>query len=92
VRFGVEVLVPEQKEQNIVHRIIYEELCIGKIEEAFHQACLKMIEGLRGQGAQGIILGCTVLPLLIRPRDVCVSLFDTTRMHAEAAVQLALEE
>jgi aspartate racemase len=90
--FGIEVLVPGQEEQDIVHRIIYEQLCLGKIEEASRQACLKIIEGLRGQGAQGIILGCTELPLLIRPGDVRVSLFDTTRLHADAAVRLALGE
>jgi aspartate racemase len=90
--FGIEVLVPGQEEQNIVHRIIYEQLCLGKIEEASRQACLKIIEGLRGQGAQGIILGCTELPLLIRSGDVQVPLFDTTRLHAEAVVRLALGE
>jgi aspartate racemase len=59
---------------------------------AIRQACLKIIEGLSGLGAQGIILGCTELPLLIRPSDVQVPLFDTTRLHAEAAVRLALSE
>ena len=90
--FGIEVLVPGQEEQNIVHRIIYEELCLGKMKRASRQGCLKIIEGLRGRGAQGIILGCTELPLLIRPDDVQVPLFDTTRLHAEAAVRLALGE
>jgi aspartate racemase len=91
-RFGVEVLVPKQKEQNIVHRIIYEELCQGRIEEASRQACLKIIEGLKEQGAEGTVLGCTELPLLIRSADVSSPLFDTTQLHAEAAVKLALGE
>jgi len=91
-RFSIDILVPGQTEQDIVHRIIYEELCLGKIRRASCQACLKIIEGLRGQGAEGIILGCTELPLLIRPGDVQVPLFDTTRLHAEAAVELALGE
>jgi aspartate racemase len=90
--FGIDVVVPGQEEQGIVHRIIYEELCLGKIEDVSRQACLKIIEGLRGQGAQGIILGCTELPLLIHPSDVSVPLFDTTRLHAEAAVKMALGE
>jgi aspartate racemase len=90
--FGIEALVPGQEEQHTVHPIIYEELCLGKIEEASRHACLKIVEGLTGQGAQGIVLGCTELPLLIRPGDVRVSLFDTTRLHAEAAAKLALEE
>jgi len=91
-RFGIEVLVPGQAERDRVHRIIYEELCRGKIRRASHQACLKIIEGLRGLGAEGIILGCTELPLLIHPDDIQVPLFDTTRLHAEAAVELALGE
>jgi aspartate racemase len=91
-RFGIEVLVPGQEERSLVHRIIYEQLCLEKIEEASRQACLKIIERLSGLGAQGIILGCTELPLLIRPSDVQVPLFDTTRLHAEAAVRLALSE
>lgn len=90
--FGIEVLVPPEEEQKVVDRIIYEELCQGKIEDSSHRACLKIIEGLTGRGAEGIILGCTELPLLIRPGDVPVTLFDTTRLHAEAAVKLALSE
>ena len=89
---GIDVLVPEQAEQGVVHRIIYEELCLGKMKRASCQACLKITEGLKGQGAKGIVLGCTELPLLIRPGDVRVPLFDTTRLHAEAAVRLALGE
>lgn len=91
-RFGIEVLVPGHEEQNMVHRIIYEELCLGKMKRASRQACLKIIEGLRGRGAEGIILGCTELPLLIQPSDVRVPIFDTTRLHAEAAARLALGE
>ena len=91
-RFGIEVLVPGREEQDIVHRTIYEELCLGKIEKTSRQVCLKIIEGLKKQGAEGIVLGCTELPLLIQPDDVSVPLFDTTRLHAEAAVKLALGE
>jgi aspartate racemase len=91
-RFGIEVIVPGQEEQGIVHRIIYEELCLGKIEDASRRTCLKIIEGLSEQGAQGIILGCTELPLLIRPNDVYIPIFNTTWLHAEAAVKLALGE
>lgn len=92
IGFGVEVLVPKQTEQDVVHRIIYEELCMGKIEDVSRRACLKIVEALRGRGAEGIILGCTELPLLIQPDDVSVAVFDTTRLHAEAAVKLALGE
>ena len=89
---GIEVLVPPEEEQNVVDRIIYEELCQEKIDDSSRRTCLKIIEGLTGRGAEGIILGCTELPLLIRPSDVPVTLFDTTRLHAEAAVKLALSE
>ena len=88
--FGIDVVVPAEDKQATVHNIIYEELCLGKIEDASRRACLKIIEALIGRGAEGIILGCTELPLLIRPGDVPVPLFDTTRLHAEAAVKLAL--
>ena len=88
--FGIEVLVPPEEEQNVVDRIIYEELCQGKIIDTSHRACLNIIEWLTGRGAEGIILGCTELPLLIRPADVSVPVFDTTRLHAKAAVERAL--
>ncbi len=91
-RFGIEVLVPAGEERVIVHRIIYDELCQGKIKESSRRACVKIIAGLMERGAEGIVLGCTELPLLIRPSDVPVPLFDTTRFHAEAAVKMALAE
>jgi len=89
-QFGIKVLVPEEEEQAIVDRIIFDELCQGKIEASSRRDCVKIIAKLVGQGAQGIILGCTELPLLIQPGDVTVPLFDTTQLHAEAAVNLAL--
>lgn len=89
---GIEILVPGEEEQAVVHGIIYDELCQGKIEDVSRRACLQIIEGLIGRGAEGIVLGCTELPLLIRPDDISVPLFDTTRLHAEAAVKLALAE
>lgn len=91
-RFGIEVLVPGEEERAIVHRVIYDELCQGKVVDSSRRACLKIIAGLIERGAEGIILGCTELPLLIRPGDIPVTLFDTTRLHAEAAVKLALAE
>jgi aspartate racemase len=90
--FGIEVLTPLEDEQSLVDMIIYKELCRGKIEQASRRNCLEIIDGLKGLGAEGVILGCTELPMLIRPGDVPVHLFDTTRLHAEAAVRLALEE
>lgn len=89
-QFGIRVLVPEEEERVIVDRIIFDELCQGKIEDSSRRDYVKIIAKLVGQGAQGIILGCTELPLLIQPGDITVPLFDTTRLHAEAAVNLAL--
>ena len=91
-RFGIEVLVPGEQEQTIVHRIIYDELCQGTIKDSSRHACVNIIAGLVGRGAEGVVLGCTELPLLIRPSDVRVPLFDTTRLHAEAVVKVALAE
>jgi len=71
-------------------RIVLYSLDFEEIECAQRQACLRIVEGLRVRGAEGIILGCTELPLLIHPGDVQIPLFDTTRLHAEAAVELAL--
>jgi aspartate racemase len=89
-RFDIDVVVPAEDEQAVVHRIIYDELCQGKIRDSSRQSCLEIIEKLTKRGAEGIVLGCTELPLLIRPSDVQVPVFDTTRLHAEAAVELAL--
>ncbi len=91
-RFGIEVLVPGKEARAIVNRIIYDELCQGKIKDSSRHACIKIIAGLIERGAEGIVLGCTELPLLIRSGDVHVTLFNTTRLHAEAAVKQALAE
>jgi len=91
-RFSIEVLVPQQEERARVHRIIYDELCQEEIKDSSRRACIDIINGLMEQGAEGIVLGCTELPLLVRPSDIDVPLFDTTRLHAEAAVKMALAE
>lgn len=91
-RFDIDAVVPTEDEQAVVHRIIYDELCHGKISIPSRKACLEIIECLKRRGAKGIILGCTELPLLIHPDDVPVLLFDTTHLHAEAAAELALGE
>jgi aspartate racemase len=91
-RFSLDVLVPAEKDRARVHRVIYDELRLGEIKDSSRQACLEIIRRLTGQGAEGITLGCTELPLLIRHVDVDIPLFDTTRLHAEAAARLALAE
>jgi len=91
-QFGIEVLVPDEEERAMVDRIIFDELCQRRIEASSRRICIDIITGLIAQGAGGIILGCTELPLLIHPDDVRASLFDTTKLHAEAAVNFALAE
>ena len=89
--FDINVLVPGRDEQDTVHNIIYDELCQEQIIDSSRHDCIEIINGLVKQGAEGIILGCTELPLLIQQSDIGVPLFDTTRLHAEAAVRMALD-
>jgi aspartate racemase len=87
---GLDVIIPEEKEREIIHGILYDELCLGTIREESKAAFRKIIGGLEARGAQGIILGCTEIPLIVKQKDYEIPLFDTTALHAEAAVGLAL--
>ncbi len=87
---GIEVIVPDQKARNLVHDIIYKELVRGDITMASKKIYLEIINTLKTMGAQGIILGCTEIPLLIGPEDADIPLFNTTKIHAETTVELAL--
>jgi aspartate racemase len=89
-RHGLEVLVPDAAGRERVHRIIYEELCRGRITEASRAAFVDIVEALAGQGAEAVVLGCTEIGLLLRPQDTAVPLYDTTLIHADAAVRAAL--
>ena len=89
-RHGLEVLVPEQADRDIVHRIIYEELCLGSIVDASRDEYRRIIAQLVAQGAQAIILGCTEISLLVAQQDAAVPLFDTTALHARKAAEWAL--
>jgi aspartate racemase len=91
-RFALEVIVPDESEQKTINQIIYEELGKGIIKESSRKAYVEIINKLIKRGAEGIILGCTEIPLLIRPQDVDIPTFNTTRLHAEAAVDFALSE
>ncbi len=88
---GIEVLVPEASDQDRMNEVIYQELCAGRILPASRRMFLQIIEGLRSGGAQGIVLGCTEIPLLVRPQDCALPLFNTTLIHAEKALQLAVQ-
>lgn len=90
-RHGLEVLVPHADERETVHRVIYEELCLGRIREQSRQHYRRIIASLAARGAQGVILGCTEIGLLIGPDDVDVALFDTTALHARAAALASLD-
>jgi aspartate racemase len=87
---GLNVLIPTPADIAIVHRVIYEELCVGKISEASRTEYRRIMQALVAQGAQCIILGCTEITLLVGVHDVTVPLFDTTAIHARAAALFAL--
>jgi aspartate racemase len=89
-RFGLRVLIPEPAEREMIHRVIYDELVLGEIKMDSKEQYLAAIEHLIERGAQGIILGCTEIGLLIHAEDCRVPIFDTTRLHAQAAVDFAL--
>lgn len=89
-KYGLNVLVPSEKDRQIVHNIIYQELCLGEIQAASKAEYLRIIETLANQGAQGVILGCTEIGMLINQNDTTVKLFDTTVIHAEKAVEYAI--
>jgi aspartate racemase len=88
---GLEVLIPEPADREIVHQVIYDELVLGRIEPASKAEYLRIITDLTNAGAEGIILGCTEIGLLVHQADSHLPLFDTTRIHALAAVHFALQ-
>ena len=87
---SLRVLIPNEADRQSVHRIIYNELVLGQIREESREVYIEIINRLADAGAQGVILGCTEIPLLVRPSDVEIPVFDTTTLHAEAAVDWAL--
>ena len=89
-RHGLQVLVPEAGEREIVHRVIYEELCLGRVVPASRAEYRRVMAGLVARGAEAIILGCTEICLLVDASDASVPLFDTTSIHARKAAEWAL--
>jgi aspartate racemase len=90
-KHGLKVLVPGPSERATIHRVIYQELVVGEINPSSRNQFREIIKRLVGEGAEGVILGCTEIGLLVKEEDSPVPLFDTTRIHAEAAVDFALE-
>jgi len=88
-KFGIETIIPKENEREIIHKIIHEELTYNIIKDSSKQRYIKIIRNLVDDGAQGIILGCTEIPLLIKQNDVEIPVFDTTNIHAKAAVDYA---
>jgi aspartate racemase len=89
---GLTVIVPDADDRALVHRVIYEELCVGVVTEESRQAYREVIGRLVAAGAQGVILGCTEIELLVNQSDSVVPVFPTTRLHVEAAVAAALAD
>jgi aspartate racemase len=89
-KYGLNVLVPNKKDRQIVHKIIYQELCLGKIRADSKTQYLRIINLLADQGAEAVILGCTEIGMLVSQGDTNVKLFDTTAIHAEKAVEWAI--
>jgi len=88
-KFDLDVEIPDEEDIKIVHKIIYEELCLGKIENSSKNEYIRIIENLVKDGCEAIILGCTEIGLLIEQKDASVPLYDTAEIHAKAAVKRA---
>lgn len=87
--YGIEVLIPEAKDREIIHGVIYTELAKGELKKESKNEYLRIIKKLEMQGAEGIVLGCTEIPLLIQQEDVSIPVFDTTTIHASKAFSLS---
>ncbi len=90
-RHGFSVFIPEEEDREMIHRVIYDELCLGVVKEESRKGFIAIINRLVAAGAQGVILGCTEIENLVRAQDSPVPVFPTTRIHAEAAVEYALK-
>lgn len=88
--FNIDVIIPSREEREIIHRVIYDELCKGIINEESKNEYIKIIDDLALNGADGIVLGCTEIPLLIKQEDVNIPIFDTTTIHSISAAEFAL--
>jgi aspartate racemase len=90
-KYGLHVHIPNTQEREVIHRVIYDELVVGEIKQHSKEQYLGIIERMIAQGVEAVILGCTEIGLLIHEQDSRVPLFDTTRIHAEAAVEYAFK-
>lgn len=91
-KFGLDVIVPEHQERQLIHHVIYRELCLGILEQDSREAYLRIIDSIAARGPEAVILGCTEIGLLVTQQDTSVTLIDTTAVHAQKAVEFALSE
>lgn len=89
---GIRVLLPDSEQMEEVNRIIYEELCVGQAKESSRAVLSALVETMRREGAEGVILGCTELGMILKDEDAAIPLLDTVKIHSAAAVKLALEK
>lgn len=85
-KFGIEVVIPDAEDRELIHKVIFEELCRGKFTQTSRDIYLSIIDKLHSEGAEGVILGCTEIPLLVRESDTDMPLFNSTSLHANAAL------
>lgn len=91
-KYGFEVLIPPEEERQVIHDILYSELCLGEIKELSKNKFKNIINKLIERGAEGVILGCTEIPLIVSQKDYNIPLYDTTALHAQAAVEHAIRQ
>ena len=91
-KYGIEVIIPAENEQNFIHKVIYAELCLGEINSSSREKYLEIIDALYKKGAKAVILGCTEIALLVQQQHTHIPLYDTTYIHAKQAVKLAINE
>ena len=91
-KYGLKVLVPNEKDREVIHKVIYQELCLGKVETDSKTEYLRIIESLANHGSEAVILGCTEIGMLVNQSDTNVKLFDSTAIHAEKAVEYAIQQ
>jgi aspartate racemase len=90
-KHGIDVVIPKKEERKIIHNVIYKELISGLIKDQSRDKFIKIIKNLKARGAEGVVLGCTEIPLLIKDKDVDIPVFNTTELHAIKAVEKSLE-
>jgi len=88
--YGLEVVVPNQQQRNLIHNVIYQELCLGKIESDSKKAYLEVVDRFSQNGVSAVILGCTEIGLLIQQEDTSMKLYDTTEIHSQATIEFIL--